>query len=248
MKILTRIFSLAIVVAFTATTASAQFYLGPRAGMNLSNMSHNTAGAENLSIIGFHGGATAKYQFMQRLSVQMDGMVSTMGNNMKVTTLENGVTTVQETETNSMYVHVPVYVNYEHKFQPDRLVPYRMKDSYMSFHLYGGGFFGYGLSSSQGTKVTITDETGTTVTPAVSGTLASDVWNPIDFGIMAGAGLSFKIDEEDRNRLGFDARYLLGLGNWDKRSGYSASNSAIQASVFFTRKLTKRKYTTRHRR
>ncbi|MFT5513700.1 MAG: hypothetical protein ACI8SE_002109 [Bacteroidia bacterium] len=131
---------------------------------------------------------------------------------------------------------------------PDNLVPYRVKKSSASIHLYGGGFFGYALSATQGTKITSITETETVVTPAVNGAIATTDYNAIDFGIMAGLGMSFKMDDEDMKRLGLDARYLMGFSNFDKRAGYSANNSAIQVSVFFTQKLTKRRYTTRHKR
>lgn len=227
-------------MALSVGAASAQFYLGPRVGLNMSNMSHNTSGVDNISIMGFHGGATAKYQFMKQLSVQMDATVSTMGNKQKL--IANDVTT--EIFTNAMYVQVPVYVNFEKPIMPDNLVPYRVKSSSASFHLYGGGYFGYALSATQGTKTT----TPTEVTPAVNADIPPTDYNAIDFGIAAGLGMSFRMDEHDMKRLGIDARYLMGLSNFDKRSGYSANHSAIQVSVFFTQKLTKRLYTTRHKR
>ena len=232
-------------MALSVGAASAQFYLGPRAGLNMSNMSWNTAGVDNLSIMGFHGGATTKYQFMKKLSVQMDGMVSTMGNKQKLIQTSDAGTTTTETTTNSMYVHVPVYINFEKPIMPDNLVPYRVKKSSASFHLYGGGFFGYALSATQGTQVS---EDGVVTSPAVQGDIESANYNAIDFGILAGLGMSFKMDEDDMKRLGLDARYLMGFSNFDKRAGYTATNSAIQVSVFFTQKLTKRKYTTRHKR
>ncbi len=212
-------------------------------------MSYNTAGAENLSIMGFHGGATLRYQFLQRLSVQMDGMVSTMGNRQKVTMAPDEFTTiVTETKTNTMFLHVPIYVNFEKAIMPDNLVPYRVKRSSSSFHLYGGGFFGMALSANQEIQIKTTTPDGTTATPAVSGEIDPKTYNPIDFGIMAGLGMSFKMNEDDSKRLGLDARYLMGFSNFTKVKGATATNSAIQISVMFTQKLTKRRYTTRHRR
>lgn len=243
-----KIIAFVSVMALTVCSASAQFYLGPRAGLNMSNMSHNTAGVDNISIMGFHGGVTSKYQFMKKLSVQMDATVSTMGNKQKLIQTSDAGSTTTETTTNSMYVQVPIFINFEKPIMPDNLVPYRVKKSSASIHLYGGGFFGYALSATQGTKITSITETETVVTPAVNGAIATTDYNAIDFGIMAGLGMSFKMDDEDMKRLGLDARYLMGFSNFDKRAGYSANNSAIQVSVFFTQKLTKRRYTTRHKR
>jgi len=233
------------VMALSVGAASAQFYLGPRVGLNMSNMSWNTSGTDNISIMGFHGGATTRYQFMKKLSVQMDATVSTMGNKQKLIQTSDAGTTTTETTTNSMYVQVPIYINFERPIMPDNLVPYRVKPTSSSFHLYGGGFFGYALSATQGTKITVDD---VVTTPAVKGDIGSANYNAIDFGIMAGLGMSFKMDEHDTKRIGLDARYLMGFSNFDKRAGYTASNSAIQVSVMFTQKLTKRLYTTRHKR
>ncbi len=233
------------VMALSVGAASAQFYLGPRVGLNMSNMSWNTSGTDNISIMGFHGGATTRYQFMKKLSVQMDATVSTMGNKQKLIQTSDAGTTTTETTTNSMYVQVPIYINFERPIMPDNLVPYRVKPTSSSFHLYGGGFFGYALSATQGTKITVDD---VVTTPAVKGDIESANYNAIDFGIMAGLGMSFKMDEHDTKRIGLDARYLMGFSNFDKRAGYTASNSAIQVSVMFTQKLTKRLYTTRHKR
>ena len=249
MNRINKIIAIIMISGLTAGTASAQFYLGPRAGLNMSNMSYNTAGTENQMIMGFHGGVTARYQFLQRLSVQMDGSFSTMGNLQKMIVATDAVTTTTETTTKANYVQIPIYLNFEKKIMPDNLVPYRVKKSSMSFHLYGGGFFGYALSATSEIKTTQAFADGTvTASEPISGAIATDDFNPIDFGIMAGVGFSFKMDDDDRNRLGIDARYLMGFSNFDKRDGYTASNSAIQASLFFTRKLTNRKYTTRHRR
>lgn len=240
MNKINKVLAFVSIMALSVGAASAQFYLGPRVGLNMSNMSYNTANVDNISIMGFHGGATAKYQFMKKLSVQMDGMVSTMGNKQKF--IEGDVTT--ETTTNAMYVQVPIYINFEKPIMPDNLVPYRVKASSASFHLYGGGYFGYALSATSGTKIT----TPSDVTPAVKGDILKTDYNAIDFGIAAGIGMSFKMDEHDTKRLGLDARYLMGLSNFEKREGYTANHSAIQVSVFFTQKLTKRLYTTRHKR
>ncbi|MFT5723304.1 MAG: hypothetical protein ACI9JN_000413 [Bacteroidia bacterium] len=233
------------VMTFSIGAASAQFYLGPRVGLNMSNMSWNTAGVDNISEMGFHGGATARYQFMKKLSVQMDAMVSTMGNKQKLIQTSDAGTTTTETTTKSMYVQVPIYISFERPIMPDNLVPYRVKKTSASFHLYGGGFFGYALSATQGTKLSVDN---VLVTPAIQGDIDSKNYNAIDFGIMGGLGMSFKMDEHDTKRIGLDARYFLGMSNFDKRAGYTATNSAIQISVMFTQKLTKRLYTTRHKR
>ncbi|MBO6516508.1 MAG: PorT family protein [Bacteroidia bacterium] len=246
MNRISKIVALVFMVSLSIGTASAQFYLGARGGLNMSNMSWNTASVENLSIMGFHGGVTSKYQFSKRLSVQMDALASTMGNRQKLVNTTDGVSVTTETTTNIFYAQVPVYINYEKPIMPDNLVPYRVKKSSMSFHLFAGGYFGYGLAASSGSKTTTVTDAGTEVTEVPSGTLLGASYNPIDFGAMAGLGMSFKLDEDDTKRLGLDARYLLGFSDFDPTSEGSATNSAIQVSLMFTKKLTKRRYTNRH--
>ena len=235
----------------SAGVASAQFYLGPRAGLNMSNMTSNQVGVENLSSMGFHGGITARYQFMKRLSVQMDALASTMGNRQKLVVTADGISTTTETTTSIFYSQIPVYINYEKPIMPDNLVPYRVKKSMMSFHAYAGGYFGYGLGATSGTKTTTVTEqqdgsTTTEVTPAINGTLLSGSYNAIDFGAMAGLGFSFKLDEEDMKRFAVDFRYLLGFSDFDNGATVVSLNNAVQVSLVYTKKLTKRRYTNRH--
>ncbi len=247
-----KLIALAFVVSLCIGTASAQFYLGPRAGLNMSNMSSNAAGVENLSTMGFHGGLTARYQFSKKLSVQGDALVSTMGNRQKLVTTSDGFSQTTETTTGIFYTQIPIYINFEKAIMPDNLVPYRVKKTSMSFHLYGGGYFGFGLSATQESKTTtVTEDTDGTITTDVtevpSATLLPVSYNPIDFGIMAGAGFSFKMDDDDTKRLGLDVRYLLGFSDFEWLSKeVTSTNSAIQVSLVFTKKLTKRKYTNRH--
>lgn len=238
--------ALGIVAILMGSAAQAQWYLGPRAGMNMSNMTWNVLGTENQSIMGFHGGLTGKYQFSKYFSVQMDAIASTMGNEQQLVVTSAGSSVTTETTTDIFYLQTPLYIAWEKPIMPDNLVPYRVKKSAASFHLFGGGYFGYALSANQTTKTTTILEGESPVVTEASGALASDAYNPIDFGAMAGLGFSFRMDEDDMKRLGFDVRYLLGFSDFDKSKDYTATNSAIQVSLMFTKKLTKRKYTNRH--
>lgn len=247
-----KLLTVAFVSALCIGTANAQFYLGPRAGANLSNMSWNTADVENLSILGFHGGVTAKYQFLKRLSIQMDATASTMGNRQKVIYTSDGYSETIETTTNIFYTQVPLYINFEKPIMPDNLVPYRVKKTSSSFHLYLGGYFGYALGKGGSTKTTtVTENTDGSTTTDVQETtldpLLAAFYTPIDFGAMAGLGFSFKMDEDDTKRLGIDVRYMLGFSDYDASNEVSATNSAVQVSLMFTKKLTKRRYTNRHK-
>ena len=61
---------------------------------------------------------------------------------------------------------------------------------------------------------------------------------------MAGLGISFRLDEADKHRVGIDGRYLMGFSNTSKVDVVTETNSAIQGSIIYSMKLTKR--TVRH--
>jgi len=227
-----------------AIPAQAQFHMGPRAGINLSSMSTNAAGATVTSQLGIHGGLSVRYEFHDQLSVQMDALYSQMG---AVSTTEltagNVITTTKSTSYLT-YVQTPLYVNFEMPLKQKQLIPYRVKSSFVSFHLYGGGYFGYGLGAQAKTDVTVNNNDGTApvTTAGTKADVAEGTFNEIDFGALAGIGFSFKLDEEDKQRVSVDARYLLGFGNTSNIQGAEETNSAIQASIGYSVKLTKRRY------
>ncbi|MCB9262081.1 MAG: PorT family protein [Flavobacteriales bacterium] len=245
MNTLKKGFVLVAVGLLAFSSANAQWYAGPRLGLNYAKMSFNNGG-ENRFALGFHGGATGRFQFTKQFSAQADLLASIMGNTNVVETTAAGTTTTIETTTSPFYVQLPLYINFEKPIKSKQLVPYRVKESVVSFHLYGGGYFGYALSSAQSTTTTINDGT-TKTTTTVSGNLESSTYNPIDFGVMLGTGFSFKLDEHNKNRFYVDLRYLMGFSDYDKSKTGTASNSAAQISFMFSRKITQRIYTNRHR-
>lgn len=218
--------------------AEAQFYIGPRAGLNLANMSTNAAGTTNAMKIGISGGLTTKYKFAKSLAVTGDALFSQQGtiSTLSVANPSDGKI-IQTTETSSTfnYVSVPVMLNYELPIKGSRIVPYHMAGSFASWNLYGGGFFGYALSASQ--TVTTTDNTTGTVT-STSGSLASDKYGAIDFGIAAGTGFTFELDP--RNFLSLDVRYLLGFADVDPSNSVTSTNNVISVSLGYTFRTTQR--------
>lgn len=232
--------------ALMAVPASAQVYLGPRAGVNLASVSTNQGGVETDFQMGICGGLSLRWQIMKRLSIQMEALYSQMGV-VSTQQLQAGdvVTTIESTSFLD-YVQAPLLLNYEIPLKPESLIPYRVKESFSSIHLYAGGFFGYGLGAASETQTTVNNNDGTPaqVTTGAKADIPSENFNPIDFGAMAGLGISFRLDEEDKHRVGVDARYLLGFSNTSKVSGVTETNSAIQGSIVYSMKLTKR--TVRH--
>lgn len=219
--------------------ASAQFYLGPRAGINLANMSTDAAGTENSMKIGIQGGLTAKWKFAKQLAVTGDALFSQQGTNsvLSVAGTDGAIVTETKSATTFNYVSVPLMFNVEVPIKSSKLVPYRMGGSFASWNIYGGGFFGYALSASQ--TVTITDKT---VTPnnvtSTTGAIESGKYGAIDFGIAAGTGFTFEMDP--RNFLSVDVRYLMGLADVEPAETVKNTNSVIGISLAYTYRLTKR--------
>lgn len=241
-----RIFSL-LLLGGGALVASAQFHLGPRAGLNLANLTTNEAGVEHNSLIGISGGVTAQYQFWKTLSVQLDALYSMQGaKSVLITEADAGgiktTTRIDGTRTFN-YVSVPLMINWEIPIKPKTLVPYFIKEQMASFHLYGGGFFGYALGGEfeSTTTQTIDDGFNTPVTNTSSSaeTLAKAAYNPVDFGIAAGAGFSFKIG--DRSKLYVDARYLMGFADVAKDANIKHNNRVIQPSLAYVYRITRAK-------
>lgn len=240
----TKIFSIAalFVLMGTAQLASAQWYLGPRAGLNMMSISTNQVGTTS-SRLGIHGGLTLRKQLSKQINVQMDVLYSQMGGNYTEKTTAGPSELQSEYKYYFDYLQVPLYANIEFPIHPKKLVPYFVKESWSSFHLYGGGFFGYGLGAqSEVTVKTFTDGSLESTNVTGKADIDSKSFNAIDFGIMAGAGFSFKLDEDDKQRLAVDARYLMGLGNASAMNQITWNNRAIQFSLAYTFKLTNRRY------
>ncbi|MFT4521102.1 MAG: hypothetical protein ACI8ZN_000026 [Bacteroidia bacterium] len=242
-----KVIALVVIASTSISMANAQWYLGLRAGLNMASLNANT-GAESSSIMGIHGGLTTKYQFKKKLSIGADALYSTMGSNLTTTINAGGATVSTKQTIGITYVHVPLYLNFEIPLVPEQLVPYRTKESFSSIHLYGGGFFGYALGASSESVITTTNsDQSTTVTAVPKADFTSDLYNPIDFGIIAGAGVSFRLDEAKRQRVGLDFRYLMGFSDFDNTEAATMTNSAIQISLSYQFKLTERIYTNRHK-
>jgi hypothetical protein len=98
---------LLLATAITITTvASAQFYYGAKAGVNLSKFSGSgTSDVSTKMKVGFHIGALAGYNIMDGLSVQPELLYSSEGSKQ-----------TQETDSwtdNLSYLNIPVLVKYK---------------------------------------------------------------------------------------------------------------------------------------
>ncbi len=84
--------------------ASAQFFIGPRAGLNLANMSTDAAGTVNSMKIGIHGGLTSKWKFTKQLAVTGDALFSQQGTSSVLSVAGTDGKIVMETETATTFL------------------------------------------------------------------------------------------------------------------------------------------------
>lgn len=230
---------------FTFNQAFSQFFVGPRAGINLANMSSDNAAYDNSSIIGIVGGATAKWQFSNFLSLRMDALYSQRGTSSAFTVASGGTTVETTSKIVGSYLAIPLMADYEIPLKKERLVPYRIEPGTVALHLYAGGFFGYALSATSDISTKTTSGGSITETPAVSTTLDAANYNAIDFGAVLGAGISF--DLTTRSKLYLDARYNLGLSDFNNYSAAPTgtpkfTNRPIEVTLAYEFSLTNRRH------
>ena len=238
--------------------AKAQFYMGAKVGLNMANI---TASYPNMAFnkkFGINGGATVKYNFQNYLGVQADVLFSQMGSKSKEVTLSDDgaggtITTVDEALYDLPYIQIPVFVNFEIPIRTENLVPYRLTETVVSVHLCAGGYFGYGLppSVTYSSKSTTVDVDGnTTIDVAPKTNYVEDpffAYNPIDFGIVAGAGVSFKLSS--KGRFTVDARYMMGMSNMNATGAFlsdfipftTMKNKAPQIQLGYIHRISKLK-------
>lgn len=240
---------LTMLIGLTLPFASAQFFLGARGGINLASMNTNIAGSTNNSIMGIHGGVTTRLLLTKKLSIGGDALFSQFGNEASTNVKTGGTDVTTKEKLTISYLLVPIYVNYEIPFTPKQLVPYRTKESLVSAHLYGGGYFGYALGAKKSSTTTTIFDDGTppTTTSIDAAEVLSTAYNPIDFGLMFGAGFSFRLDEAKKQRLYLDFRYFMGMSDFDKDATATATNKPLAISLGYSYKLTNRIYTNRKR-
>ena len=195
------ILSTLLVLAFGFTYAQkAEF--GIKGGLNSSNFSGDTEGADFKSRIGFNVGAFAAIKLSEKITLQPEILFSTQGAEAQnVEAFVNGSIYNGDVKFNLSYINIPVMFKY---YVADK------------FNLEAGPQIGFLASAETSTKV---DGFNQTVDQD-----AKDYFESVDFGFNVGAGYDFT------DKIFVGIRYNIGLANVFKTQ--SGDNSETQNSVF----------------
>jgi len=179
---------LGLVAFSTSALAQQEVRFGPKAGVNIANISGKDAN-DNKMLIGFHVGAFAEIKFNEKFAVQPEILYSAQGAKREGTRNVMGVNVNTNTTSKIDYINVPIMAKYY-------IAP--------SFAVEAGPYVGFlmsakteGTINSMGENVSIESDD-------------KDFSNSIDFGV--GAGASFNLD----NGFFIGARYNLGLSKVGK--------------------------------
>ena len=175
-----------------AESEGVTFKVGLRGGANLGTITDNNAIAGGPAIgynLGYHGGLVFNIGG-KHFSVQPEVAYSQLGfkiedPDVKVATVYNAVT-------------VPV------------LLKYTIGEGNLRFFVNAGGYANYGLSA----KLTATDKSDNTKTNFDISSADLEKDGRLQFGAVAGAGLTFMLG---RTELFLDGRYYYGLGSNAKK-------------------------------
>lgn len=195
------ILTMLLVMAFGFTNAQkAQF--GIKAGLNSSNFSGDTEGADFKSRIGFNIGAFVAIKLSEKITLQPEVLYSTQGAKVEnVSAMYNGVNYTGDVKFNFSYINVPIMLKY---YVADK------------FNLEVGPQIGFLASAKTSTKIDgFSQKTDQDV---------KDFFETVDVALNFGAGYDFT------EKFFAGIRYNLGVSNiFNSESG---GDSKSQNSVF----------------
>jgi hypothetical protein len=195
---------LLVITAFTSLSL-AQIQIGPKAGLNIANLSGDDV-EDTDSKTGFAGGVFFMYKFSDMFAIQPEAYYSMKGATQKET-FEG--TTVDFTFTLD-YIEVPLLFKL--------LIP--IQGSSINPAIFAGPAVGFKTTSK--VKIEAGGESYEEDVEDVKST---------DFGLVFGGGLGFPVGG---NELGFDVRYILGLATIDDSAeAADVKNGVINFNVYF---------------
>ncbi len=183
----------------------AQMQFGAKAGLNISNLSGSDAGNPD-SKTGFAGGVFFMYQFTNMFAIQPEAYYTMKGAKQK-----GNIQGYDYTATLSLdYIEIPILLKLLIPIQGSKINPAIFAGPSIAFN------------TTHKVKAEVAGQSS-----------ESDIQNikSTDFGLVFGGGIGFPIG---KNELGFDIRYILGLGTIDDSStSADVKNGVINFNVYF---------------
>jgi hypothetical protein len=198
-------FTLLLILAAFTSFSLAQMQIGPKAGLNIANLSGEDV-EDTDTKTGFAGGVFFMYQFSNMFAIQPEAYYTMKGATQKLSI--EGVT-VDITGTLD-YIEVPLLLKL--------LIP--IQGSSVHPAIFAGPSVGFNITAkekyeAQGESYEIDYE---------------DV-KSTEFGMVFGGGVGFPVG---KNELGFDVRYILGLTTVDDSAeAADVKNNVINFNVYF---------------
>jgi hypothetical protein len=195
---------LLILAAFTSLS-QAQMQIGPKVGLNISNVSGSDAGSPD-SKTGFAGGLFFMYQFSNMFAIQPEAYYTMKGAKEKQDI--EGYTV--EATVSLDYIEVPLLLKLIIPIQGSSVHP----------AVFAGPAVGF--NTTHKVKVEVEGQSAEDDIPDVKST---------EFSLVFGGGVGFPVGN---NELGFDVRYNLGLTTIDDSADeYDVKNNVISFNVYF---------------
>jgi len=193
-----------ILAAFT-TLSLAQMQIGPKAGLNISDLSGNDISNTD-SKTGFAGGVFFMYQFSKMFAVQPEAYYTMKGAKSKGT-----IEGYDYTATWSLdYFEVPILLKL--------IIP--LEGSKINPAIFAGPSIGFNTTH----KIKV-ESGGQSAEQDISNITSTD------FGLVFGGGVGFPVSN---NELGFDVRYTLGLATIDDSADKAdVKNGVISINAYF---------------
>jgi hypothetical protein len=200
-----KLFTIFFIIAAFTSLSLAQMQIGPKAGLNLANLSGDDI-EDTDSKTGFAGGVFFMYKFSDMFAIQPEAYYSMKGATDKFD-YEGG--TIDVTYSFD-YIEVPLLLKL--------LIP--IENSSINPAIFAGPFVGFNTTAKAKAEADGQSE-------------EQDVedFKSTEFGLAFGGGLGFPVGT---NELGFDVRYILGLSTLDDSAEEAdVKNSVINFNVYF---------------
>jgi len=200
-------FTLLLIVAAFTSVSFAQMQIGPKAGLNIANISgddaDNLIGESLDSKTGFAGGVFFMYQFNKMFAIQPEVYYSMKGATYK----EGG----GEFTATLDYFEVPLLIKLIIPIEGSNVRPAIFVGPAVGFNSTAKVKFEFDGESEE---MDIKDDVTST-----------------DFSLIFGGGVGFMVG---KNEIGVDIRYILGLSSIDDSSdAFDIKNNVINFNAYF---------------